>query len=134
MGDSEAAGQELAELVRRSPETAEAHTGLAQFLRRCDRHDEAAAALAAAVERVGEHRDKLVKPLYDVLEHLGAGAAAAAQLRDLAERHLGDDDFLREVVSTLDQEGHAATPCPGRHVVDRAPAIQVRVAAGPPAR
>jgi tetratricopeptide (TPR) repeat protein len=122
MGDSEAAGQELAELVRRSPDTAEAHTGLAQFLRRCDRHDEAAAALAAAVERVGGHRDKLVQPLYDVLEHLGTGEAAAAQLRDLAERHLGDDDFLRAVVSTLDQEGqrgHALALA--RHVVDRAP-------------
>ncbi len=122
MGDSEAAGQELSELVRRSPDAPEAHVGLAQFLRRCDRHEDAAAALAAAVERVGDQRSKVVQPLYDVLEHLGTGEAAAAQLRDLAERHLGDDDFLREVVSTLDHEGqrgHALALA--RHVVDRAP-------------
>ena len=122
LGDDAGAEKEIAELVRRSPDNAESHLLLAQFLRTRDREEEAAAALHAAVERVTHDRERLVEPLYALLEGEGTGEAAAAQLRTLAEHYLGDDAFLRRVVTTLDNEGqrgHALALA--RHLAERAP-------------
>jgi tetratricopeptide (TPR) repeat protein len=122
LGDDAAAEREIADLVRRSPDNAESHLLMARFLRARDRDQEAASALRAAVDRVTVDRERLVEPLYSVLEDEATGEAAAAQLRDLAERYLGDDDFLRRVVTTLDNEGqrgHALALA--RHLAERAP-------------
>ncbi|HTE50952.1 MAG TPA: tetratricopeptide repeat protein [Kofleriaceae bacterium] len=122
MGDVAGAERELDEMIQRSPDHPDAYLARADFLRRTGRTDDAAGALGGAVERVTGNREKLVRPLFAALEQLGTGEAAAAQLRALAERHLGDDDFLREAVSTLDNEGqrgHALALA--RHVVERAP-------------
>jgi len=122
LDDQQAAEREIAELVRRSAENAESHLLLARFLRAHDRDGEAATALRTAVDRVTVDRERLVEPLYSVLEDEATGEAAAAQLRDLAERYLGDDEFLRRVVTTLDSEGqrgHALALA--RHLAERAP-------------
>lgn len=121
LGETSAAEAALRRSVEQSMDRSEPYVALAALLRRSERHAEAAEVLEGALAEVRD-RPPIARPLYSVLEHLGTGESAAAQLRALAERYLGDYAFLREVVTTLDDEwqrGHALALA--RHVVELTP-------------
>ncbi|MDX9722203.1 MAG: C39 family peptidase [Myxococcota bacterium] len=105
LGEVERAEALLEENLERSGHQAEAYLALAAFLHRCERDAEAAELLLSAVEAAEENREELVKPLFSALQKSASSEAAAARLRELAQVYLGDDDFLRAVVNTLDREG-----------------------------
>ena len=85
-------------------------------------HAKAAETLLAGIDAVGPAREGLVEPLFGVLSRAESREAAAARMRELAEKNPSDGDFLHAVAHLLDREhqrGHAIALL--RNVVARAP-------------
>lgn len=80
----------------------------AEVLERLDRGADAARMLTSSLEGGGDLR--LVPALFDTYRRLESREAAAARLRELAERHAHDAELVRAVGELLDDEdqrGHA---------------------------
>ena len=104
------------------PGRARSLSGLARELSEEGALADAQALLEEGLSTLQEDRQRLARPLLDVLGEVGSGEAAAARLRQLAEERLSDEALLREAAFILDEEqeqGHAIGLL--RALVERAP-------------